>query len=197
MDSSYFDATDGVLTPLRRWQMQRRASASAGGATFTPANNSAGTVLFSVLVQWANDTGISQKVHAVMTQGSQRYSIDCLKHLAIRTQWGISSGVAAADPTLTEESRMRGYPDFGTGPAGTGTVGIYAVLEDRAPTLTVPIGDVVTLPPGQTIKAKAQVSWSTPAWGLDWYSGWGDPVQMRAGKVGPIMLELFSVPVIP
>ncbi|MBF6277085.1 DUF7172 family protein [Nocardia nova] len=198
VNSSYFDATDGVLAPLRKWQMNRRAVQSAGGATFTPANNSAGTTLFSVLAQWTNDTGIPQQVWAVMTQGPQRYVIDGLKHLSIRTQWGTSYGAAPADPTMTEESRLRGYPDFGTGTgSGSTTVAVYAQLEDRSPTLTVPIGDVVTLPAGQTFKAKAQVSWSTPNWGIDWYSGWGDPTQIRVGKVGPITLELFSTPVFP
>lgn len=198
VDSSFFDSTGGVLSPLRRWQMQRRATASAGGATFAPASNSGGTTLFSVQAQWTNDTGISQQVWAVMTQGPQRYAIDGLKDLLIRTQWGTSFGASPADPTLTEESRFRGKPDFGTGTgSGSTTVAVYFLLEDRQPTLTVPIGDVITLPAGQTMKAKAQVSWSTLAWGIDWYSGWGDPTQARVGKAGPITIELFSTPVIP
>ncbi|MDE1675133.1 DUF7172 family protein [Nocardia gipuzkoensis] len=197
IDGAFFDVTDGEISPKRHWQFQHRATASAGGAVFTPANNSAGTTLFTVQVQWTNTTPISQNVYALMTHGPVRYSIDGLKHLVIRTQWGTSFGVSPADPTLTEESRVRGLVDAGTGTAGSSTVAIYALLEDRQPTNSVPIGDLVTLPAGQTMKARAQVSWNTAAWGLDWYTGWGDPVPQRVGKVGPIRLDLFSTPVIP
>jgi hypothetical protein len=200
-DSSFFDTTDGALDPLRRWQWAQRATAQGGGATFTPASNvSPGTVLFTVNVAWTNDTGISQQVYALMTQGPQRYSIDGLKDLTIRTRWGVSSGTSPADPTLTDESLMRGYGDLGTGSTGSGggTAAIYFLLEDRQPTNSVPIGDIATLTPGQQMKAKVEVSWYTSAWGIDWYTtAWGDPIPSRLGKVGPVRLDLFSVPVIP
>lgn len=196
VDESFFDSTDGVLTPLRRWQLQRRAVQSAGGATFTPASNASGTVLFSVLAQWTNDTGVSQQVWAEMTQGQQRYAIDAQKSLVIKTEGGTSFGASPADPTLAVVSRMRGYPSFGTTTVSSTSVAVYALLEDRQPTISLPLGDVITLPAGQTMKAKAQVSWLTENWGLDWYTGWGDPTQVRTGKVGPITVELFSVPVI-
>ncbi|OXR39688.1 hypothetical protein B7C42_08234 [Nocardia cerradoensis] len=70
-------------------------------------------------------------------------------------------------------------------------------MEDRQPTGSVPIGDIATLTPGQQMKAKVEVSWYTSAWGIDWYTtAWGDPVPSRLGKVGPVRLDLFSVPVI-
>lgn len=197
VDPDFFDSTDGVLAPRREWQMMLRATQTAGGATFAPANNSAGTTLFSVQTNWTNNTGITQQVWAVMTQGPQRYVIDGQKSLIIKTEWGTSSGASPTDPTMTGLSRMRGYPSFGTQVVSSTTVAVYAQLEDRSPTLTVPIGDIATLTPGQTMKAKAQVSWLTESWGPDWYSGWGDPTVIRAGKVGPVTIELFSTPVFP
>ncbi|WP_280248799.1 DUF7172 family protein [Nocardia abscessus] len=200
VDDDYFETPAGVLSPKRQWQWAHRATASAGGATFTPANNAAGTTLFTVQAAWTNDTPVTQQVYAVMTAGPVRYVLDSLKHMTIQYQWGTSFGAAPADPTLTEESRVRGYPDLGTGnatPSGP-VVGIYVLLEDRQPTNSVPIGDVVTLPPGQQMKARVQVRWFTSAWGIDWYvPAWGDPAPYRVGKVGPVRLDLFSVPVIP
>lgn len=201
IDGGYFEAPDGELSPRRHWQWAHRATAQAGGATWTPANNpSPGTTLFTVQTVWTNTTPVPQQVYAVMTQGPARYVLDTLKHIVIRYQWGTSFGAAPADPTLTEESRVRGYPDFGTAnatPSGP-VAGIYVLLEDRQPSNSVPIGDVVTLPPGQQMKARVQVSWFTAAWGIDWYAAhWGDPVPHRVGKVGPVRLDLFSVPVIP
>lgn len=198
VDPAYFDSPAGVLSPKRIWQWQPRASATAGGWTFVPANNTAGTVLGFAQAVWLNNTGTSQTVFAQLTQGQQRLIVDGQKSVIIRTQWGTSSGASPADPTLTEESRMRVYPDLYTATAGGGTVAVYIVLEDRAPVLTVPIGDVITLPAGQTVKARVQVSWLTANWGLDWYTaGYGDPTQVRLGKVGSIGVELLSVPVIP
>ncbi|MBF6416999.1 DUF7172 family protein [Nocardia cyriacigeorgica] len=201
VDGNFFDTTGGSISPKRRWQWEHRATAQAGGAVFTPANNaSPGTTLFTTQAVWTNDTGVPQQVYAVMTQGPVRYVLDGLKHLVIRYQWGTSFGAAPADPTLTEESRVRGYPDFGSAnatPSGP-VAAIYVLLEDRQPTNSVPIGDVVTLPPGQQMKARVQVSWYTAAWGIDWYTTfWGDPVPHRVGKVGPVRIDLFSVPVIP
>ncbi|MCM6777945.1 hypothetical protein NDR87_31395 [Nocardia sp. CDC159] len=200
VDTTFFDVPGGVLSPKRQWQWQHRASATGGGATFTPANNAAGTTLFTVQAAWTNTTGVSQRVYAVMTQGPVRYVLDGLKHMFIRYQWGTSSGVAPADPTLTEESRVRGYPDFGSAnatPSGP-VAAIFVLLEDRQPTASVPIGDLITLPTGQTMKARVQVSWATSAWGIDWYTpAWGDPVPNRVGKVGPVRVDLFSVPMIP
>jgi hypothetical protein len=196
IEPQFFDVTDGELSPLRQWQFQHRATAQGGGATFTPANNAAGTILFTVDVAWTNTTGITQSVYALMTQGPIRYSIDGLKHLVIRHQWGTSFGAAPPTPTLTEESRVRGLVDAGTGDVGP-TVAVYILLEDRHPTATVPIGDVITLPAGQQVRARVQVSWKTDAWGLDWWiAAYGDPVPHRLGKVGPVRLDVFSTPVI-
>lgn len=201
VDSSFFDSPAGVLSPKRIWQWQHRASATAGPWTFTPASNSGGTSLGFAQAAWLNNTGVTQQVFAQLTQGPQRYCIDGLKSLVIRTQWGTSSGTSPADPTMTETSQLRGYPDLGTGFDNDGNVvANYAQLEDGHPTLTVPIGDLVTLPAGQTMKARVQVSWLTTAWGIDWWTiggGWGDPVAIRLGKVGAIEVSLFSVPVIP
>jgi hypothetical protein len=198
VDPTYFDSPGGVLSPKRQYQLAHRASATAGGATFTPASNPApGTVLFTTNVSWLNNTGVTQSVYAQMTQGPVRYQIDALKHLVIRYQWGTSFGVAPADPTLTEESRIRGLVDAGTTTVSSTNVAIYVLLEDRQPPISFPIGDLITLPAGQTVKARCQVSWQTDAWGLNWYSGYGDPIPHRIGKVGPVKLDLFSVPVIP
>lgn len=197
IDPNSFDVTAGAISPKRHWQFQHRATAVGGGAVFTPANNSAGTTLFTVQVQWTNNTPITQNVYALMTQGPVRYVIDGMKHLVIRYQWGTSSGASPADPTLTEESRVRGYPDFGTALNGGVTIAVYAQLEDRQPTNSVPIGDLIALPAGQTMKARVQVSWLTSAWGVDWASQWGDPATIRIGKVGPVQIDLFSTPVIP
>ncbi|MFR9773023.1 hypothetical protein [Nocardia sp. SC052] len=154
-------------------------------------------MLFTTNVLWLNNTGVTQLVYAQMTQGAVRYQIDALKHLVIRYQWGTSFGVAPADPALTEESRIRGLVDAGTTTVSSTNVAIYVLLEDRQPPISFPIGDLITLPAGQTVKARCQVSWQTDAWGLNWYSGYGDPIPHRIGKVGPVKLDLFSVPVIP
>lgn len=200
IDPTYFTVTGGELSPKRPYQFSQRQSAQAGGAVFTPASNpSPGTVLFTTNVAWTNDTGITQKVYALMTYGGVRYAIDGLKHLVILYKWGTSFGVAPADPTFAagDESRVRCLADVGTGSVGGSTVATFILLEDRHPTNSLPIGDVVTLPAGQQFKAKAQVSWQTDAWGLNWYSGYGDPIPQRIGKVGPVRLDVFSTPVIP
>lgn len=197
VDDDFFDTTDGVLSPLRKYQMQRVAAQTIAAASFTPANNTGGTTLQTNQISWLNDTGITQQVHAVMTQGPSRYVIDGIKKLVIRTQWGTSAGASPADPTLSETSQFTGYPNMGTTVISSTTVAIYIQLEDRQPTLTTPIGDVVTLPAGQTMKAKAVTSWLTTQWGVDWLSAYGDPAAIRFGQVGALTLELFAVPVIP
>lgn len=197
IDTAYFDAPGGEISPKRHWQFEHRASATVSGWTFTPANNAAGTTLGFVQAQWLNSTPVAQQVYAVLTADATRYAIDQLKHLVIQTQWGTSFGAAPADPTLTEESRVRGYLDFGTTTVSSTTVGVFGMLEDRQPKISTPIGDVITLPAGQTMKARAQVRWFTSAWGLDWYSAYGDPVAQRIAKVGALQIDLFSTPVIP
>lgn len=197
INDTFFTVTDGEVSPRRYWQYAHRATAEGGGASPTVAANPAGTTLFTTDVAWTNSTPISQYVHALMTYGPVRYTIDNLKHLQVRYQWGTSSGVAPADPTLTEEMRVRGYADLGTGTVSGSTVGVYYLMEDRHPTASVPIGDVVTLAPGQQMKARVQVSWSTLAWGLNWASIYGDPAQYRVLKIGAVRLDLFSTPVFP
>lgn len=197
VDPEFFDSTGGVVSPLRHWQYAHRASAEGGGASPTVAANPSGTTLFTVDVAWTNDTPISQYVHALMTYGASRYAIDNLKHVQVRWQWGTSSGVAPADPTLTEEMRFRGYADLGTGTVSGSTVGVFYLMEDRHPTASVPIGDLVALAPGETMKARVQVSWSTLAWGLNWASIYGDPAPQRVLKIGAVRLDLFSTPVFP
>lgn len=202
VDPAFFDSPAGVLSPQRRWTREHRGSAEAGGATFTPASNpSPGTVLFTVQVQWTNTTGVSQRIDTLMTQGPVRYSIDGLKHLVIRYRWAFAVGVAPADPTTflpADESRVRGMVDIGTGSVGGTAVATYVLMEDRHPAGSIAIGDILTVPAGQMIKARCQVSWQTDAWGLNWAASiGGDPVPYRIGKVGPVRLDLFSTPVIP
>lgn len=198
VDTAYLSVDgEGSISPLRRWQAGHRATNQVDAATFVPANNAAGTVLQTVQVEWTNDTGISQSVYAEMTQGGARYQIDSLKHLVIETKWGTSFGAAPADPTLTGESRMRGYADLGTQSVSGSTVGIYYLLEDRQPQSSVPIDDFVTLAPGQKMKARAQTRWYTAAWGLDTWSGYGSMAPHRQGQVGFLRLDLFSTPVFP
>ncbi|WP_280420634.1 DUF7172 family protein [Nocardia carnea] len=196
VDPEFFDTPDGVLTPQRRWQWAHRATAEAGGASFVPANNAAGTTLFTTDVSWINNSGVSQQVYATMTTGPARFQIDQLKHLVIQTQWGVALG--AGPPTLTGESRIRGYADLGTQQISGSTVGVWGVMEDRQPTLTVPVGDVLTVAAAGQISARVQVRWFTTAWGLDWHVGtWGDPIPYRQASVGAVRLDLYSVPVIP
>lgn len=197
IDDTFFTVTAGEVSPRRYWQYAHRATAVGGGANPTVVQNAAGTTLFTVDVAWTNDTPISQQVHCLMTRGASRYALDNLKHVEVRWRWGTSSGVAPADPTLTDEMRLRGYADLGTGTVSGSTVGVFYLFEDRHPTASTPIGDVVTLAPGQQMKARCQVSWSTLAWGLNWASIYGDPAPHRVLKIGPVRLDLFSTPVFP
>ncbi|AXK88813.1 hypothetical protein SAMN05421776_108204 [Nocardia farcinica] len=194
IDPEFFEVTDGAVSPLRHWQFAHRATAQAGGANPTVVANPGGTTLFTTNLTWTNNTPIAQRAYVLMTQGPVRYSIDNLKHLQVRYQWGLSSGVAPADPALTEESRVRGYGDLGTGTVSGQTVGVFYLMEDRHPTHSVPIGDLVALAPGEAIRAKVQVSWSTLAWGLDWASIYGDPAPLRLLKIGPVRLDVFTTP---
>ncbi|WP_280505819.1 DUF7172 family protein [Nocardia farcinica] len=197
VDDAFFTVADGEVAPLRNWQYAHRATAQAGGASPAVVSNASGTTLFTVNVSWTNDTPISQNVHCLMTYGASRYALDNLKHVQVRWQWGTSYGSSPADPTLTEEMRLRGYGDLGTGTVSGDTVGVFYLFEDRHPTTSVPIGDIATLAPGHTMKARCQVSWSTLAWGLDWASIYGNPAPHRVLRVGPVRLDLFSTPVFP
>lgn len=197
ISSTYFDVTaPGIVSPKRQWQWDLRATNTVAGATFTPASNAGGTVLQTAMATWVNTTGITQNVYGTLTYGTARMAVDCLKSVVIEWTYGVSSGAAPADPTLSETSRMRCNPDLGTGTAGGNTVGVYYLEEERCPPGTIPVGDLVSLPAGQTFKCKAQCRWLTLAWGTDWYSGYGAPAPERAGEVGALRMDIFSVPTI-
>lgn len=198
IDTNYFDVTaPGSISPQRRWQWDLRQTASAAEATFTPANNTGGTVLQTVLATWTNTTGIAQNVYALMTQGAARMAIDALKEPVIEWSYGTSFGAAPADPTLSEKSQFRVKADVGTTTVSGTTYAIYYLIEERHPSISLPIGDVVTVPAGQIFKAKAQCRWYTLSWGLDWYAtAYGSPTPERIGRVGGLRMDVFSTPVI-
>lgn len=199
INTTYFTVTaPGTVSPKRIWQWDLRATADAAAATFTPANNAAGTVLHTAMATWVNSTGVTQNVYATLTYGATRIAIDQLKDLIIEWSWGTSFGAAPADPTLAVGSRHRVYPNLGTGTVGGSTVGVYYLMEDRSPSCTIPLGDQISLPAGQTVKAKFSCRWFTGSWGLDWYTaGYGDPAAERAGEVGASRVDIFSTPFIP
>jgi hypothetical protein len=198
VDPAYFTVTSpGIVSPNRKWQWDQRANASANPAVFTPVSNAAGTVLQTAMATWVNTTGISQTVYGLMTYGGARIAIDGLKEPVIEWSWGTSFGSAPADPTLSEISRMRVKPDFSTASVSGTTVAIYYIQEERQPPASVPIGDMITLPAGQTVKVKAACRWLTLSWGLDYASIYGVPANERAGNVGGLRVDIFSMPVIP
>jgi len=199
INTTYFNVTaPGSISPKRQWQWDRRATTEAAAAVFTPANNAAGTVIQTGMATWVNTTGIAQNCYATLTMGADRLAIDQLKDLILEWSWGTSFGAAPADPTLAVGSRHRLYPNFGTGTVGGSTVGVYYLMEDRIPSCTIPLGDLIVLPNTQTMKAKFSVRWFTAAWGLDWYTaGYGDPAAERVGELGASRVDIFSVPTVP
>lgn len=198
VSSTYYDVTaPGIISPKRRWQWDLRATADIAAATFTPANNAAGTVMQTGMATWVNNTGITQNVYATFTYGATRIAVDQLKDVIVEWSWGTSSGAAPADPTLAVTMRHRVYPNLGTGTVGGSTVGVYYLMEDRQPSCTVPLGDLISLPNTQTVKAKMSCRWFTGAWGLDWATSlYGDPIPERAGELGAGRIDIFSVPTI-
>lgn len=198
VSSTYYDVTaPGIVSPKRRWQWDLRATADAASATFVPASNAGGTVLHTAMATWVNSTGIAQNVYATLTVGATRIAVDQLKDVIIEWSWGTNSGAAPADPTLAVGSRHRMLANFGTSVVSSTTYGTYYLIEDRQPSVTIPLGDLIALPSTQTVKAKFSCRWFTGSWGLDWYAtGYGDPVPMRAGEIGPARVDIFSVPTI-
>lgn len=199
INGTYFNVTaPGEVEPKRQWQWDLRATADIAAATFVPANNAAGTSLQTGMATWVNSTGASQMVYATLTYGATRISIDQLKDVIIEWSWGTSFGAAPADPTVAVGMRHRALANFGTGSAGGGTVGVYYLFEDRQPSCTIPIGDLITLPAGQTVKAKMTSRWFTGSWGIDWWTAtYGDPIPFRAGELGASRIDIFSTPIIP
>lgn len=198
INATYFDVTaPGIISPKRAWQWDLRATAEVAPTTFTPASNAGGTVLQTAMATWTNTTGVTQNVYGTMTYGTARLAVDALKEPVIEWTYGVSAGVAPPDPTLSETSRLRIKPDLGTGTISSTTVAIYYLEEERCPPGTVPVGDVTSVPAGQVFKCKAQCRWLTLSWGLDWYSGYGNPVPERIGEVGGLRMDIFSTPVIP
>jgi hypothetical protein len=195
INTTYFDVP--IVSPKRHWQWDLRNTADAAAAAFVPASNAGGTVLHTAMATWVNTTGVSQNVYATLTYGACRIAVDQLKDVIIEWSWGTSSGAAPADPTLVVGSRMRNLANFGTVVVSSTTYGTYYVIEDRHPSCTIPLGNVITLPTTQTMKAKFSCRWFTGSWGLNWYTTYGDPIPERVGEVGASRVDIFSTPVIP
>lgn len=193
IDPTYFDATDGVVSPHPWLQWRQVATGTAGGTLTDPLTDTAEILIHDLIVAWTNDTPISQHAYGICTRSATQIVVTANKVFGVETRRGWASGSSPADPATTMlTTRHGGGIDLGL----FETNSIYGVWENRQGSRSTPIGPDVVLTPGQTIKLRAAVyvvrdAWSPPP------SPAFQPEQENFISSGDTQIDIFAYPVIP
>jgi hypothetical protein len=197
VDVNHFDPNGGAPTPQEWLQLRHVSTAFAAGVdnADVPLSGSLPNILIHTLqASWLNNTPIPQQCYGLITRGGSEYSLQAPLAWTMNQSHGTVVGVAPADPALTLVSKFGGWIDAGIFiPSG---LPVYMVMEDRIGPRTALIGGTVTVNPGETYKAKAEVRMVATVWSNTGPDG-GTSENERRFMSGDTRIDLFSYPILP
>ncbi len=201
VDPNMFDPNGGAPTP-REWLQWRhvatQSAASVEQLDIPPSASLPDILIHTLQVQYTNTTPIPQQVYGLITRGGTQWALNAPNQFTLNQSHGTAVGVAPPDPSLTLVSKMGG------GMVATVTgfgQQLYNIIEDRAGTRTSLIGDTITLPVGQTYKARMElrlvgIVWDTQQPSNNTLNGADATEAERRFMSGDTRLDLFSYPLL-
>lgn len=183
------------LTPQDYMQIRRVATATTSSVvtTYIPNDGIAkNDPLIEVDVTWTNTSPVAQAAYAVMTRGGSSVALTARSRAYIQTEGGTAVGSPPGVPVMPVVSR------FGNG-SDKGMVASdfeFMIVETRIPDRSILVGDTLTVPPGQSFRARVELVFVSDFWeNADVWLGsiLGDELEARVVS-GDLMVDVFAYP---
>lgn len=199
MYAKHFSVVDDAASPQPWMQLRQVVSAETASVSklYDPADGqSKNEAIQALQTQWTNNTPLTQWVYGLVTTAGRECTLQCRSRGYLSTSHGYKIAADGSNIPMTEVSRFGIGADLGNGGL-LALGGAYGIAGKRDNSNTIPFMPHQTgwfsVAPGETIHARAQVSFVSEFWENTMISG-GDADTESKIISGDLRIDLWALP---